>query len=156
MEALLGGALGALARLAPEVLKVLDRKNERKHELALNAHQLELVKIQGHQKLETEQLAADNGQVIAGIQAIQAAYENMKTGFKFADTISALVRPWVTFMIVHVWLAVKVAAYTQLIDSGITWDVAMQAIWNADDMGVFSGVVNFWFLGRVFDKRNGR
>lgn len=153
MEALIGGAIGALARLAPEVLKVLDRKNERTHELAMNQHQLELVKIQGNLKLDTEQLAADSAQTIEGIKAIQSAYENMKTGFKFADTVSALVRPWVTFMIVHVWLAVKVAAYVQLTNTGLTWDVAIQSIWGPEDMGVFSGVLNFWFLGRVFDKR---
>jgi hypothetical protein len=153
MEALIGGALGALARLAPEVLKVLDRKNERKHELAMNEQQLKVIELQGHIKLDTEQAAADSAQVLEGIKAIQSAYENMKTGFKFADTVSALVRPWVTFMIVHVWLAVKVAAYTQLLHAGLTWDVAIQSIWGPDDTAMFSGVVNFWFLGRVFEKR---
>jgi hypothetical protein len=153
MDAIVGGVLGGLARLAPEVLKALDRKNERKHELDMSKHQLEVIKIQGHQKLEGDQLAADSAQVVAGVQAIQAAYASMKTGFKFADTVSAMVRPWVTFMIVHVWLLVKVAAYITMLKSGIDWNIAIQTLWTEDDVAMLAGVTNFWFLGRVFEKR---
>lgn len=153
MDAIIGGVLGGLARLAPEVLKALDRKNERAHELKMSQHQLEVIKVQGHQKLEGDQLAADSAQVIAGVNAIQTAYANMKTGFKWADTVSALVRPWVTFMIVHVWLAVKVAAYMTLVHQGISWNEAIQTLWTEDDVGMLAGVLNFWFLGRVFEKR---
>jgi hypothetical protein len=32
IDALAGGVVGALARLAPEVLSILDKRNERKHE----------------------------------------------------------------------------------------------------------------------------
>ena len=35
IETLLGGLLGGAFRLAPEVLKWLDRKGERSHELAM-------------------------------------------------------------------------------------------------------------------------
>jgi hypothetical protein len=153
MDAIIGGVLGGLARLAPEVLKALDRKNERAHELKMSQHQLEVIKIQGHQKIESDQLALDSAQVVAGVGAIQAAYQSMKTGFKLADTISALVRPWVTFMIVHVWLLVKLAAYITMIKSGISWDVAIQTLWTDDDKAMLAGVLNFWFLGRVFEKR---
>jgi len=35
LETLFGGVFGGILRLAPEVLKLLDRKNERQHELNL-------------------------------------------------------------------------------------------------------------------------
>lgn len=153
LESLLGGIVGGAARLAPEVLKFFDRKNERQHELAMNQFQLQLIREQGHTKLEGDQIAADAAQVVAGLDAVKTAYQSQKTGFKFADTISALVRPWVTFMIVHVWLLVKVAAYVQLTGSGLSWDVAVQTIWSANDVAMLAGIINFWFLGRVFEKK---
>lgn len=152
-SAVLGGLLGGITRMVPEVLNFFDRKNERKHELSLGDQQKELITIQGHLKLDSEQLAADSAQVTAGINAVSEAYKSMKTGFKFADTVSALVRPWVTFIIFHVYILVKVAAYVQLQKSGIVWETAVQTIWGPEDVTMLSGIVNFWFLGRVFEKK---
>ena len=45
IETLLGGLLGAAFRLAPEVLKWLDRKGERGHELAMQDKALEFEKL---------------------------------------------------------------------------------------------------------------
>lgn len=150
-SALLGGILGGIARLAPEVMKVFDRKNERQHELAMSKHELEVIKIQGHQKLESEQLSTEAAQIVAGLQAVQSA--QTKTGFKFADTVNALVRPWITMILFHTYLAVKWATYYQLQKAGISWDVAIVTIWNNDDVTMLAGVTNFWFLSRVFDKK---
>lgn len=152
MEPLIGGAIGALARLAPEVLKFLDRKNERKHELAVGSQQMELIKVQGHMKLDSDRIQADSAQLVAGLDAIKTAYESQKTGFKFADTVSALVRPGVTYLVVGFWALVKVAAYAQLSDT-LPWDVAVQTLWGENDWAMFAGIVNFWFLGRVFEKK---
>lgn len=153
LDAILGGALGGLARLAPEVLKFFDRKQERKHELALGTQQAELIKLQGDTKLRESQVTADSAQMVAGIAAVQAAYATQKTGFKFADTISALIRPWITTVIFHFWAAVKVAAFIQLSNHGISWDVALQAMWTPNDVTMLAGVTNFWFLSRVFEKK---
>ncbi len=47
IETLLGGLLGGAFRLAPEVLKWLDRKGERSHELAMQDKALEFEKLRG-------------------------------------------------------------------------------------------------------------
>lgn len=152
-SALLGGVLGGVARMVPEVLKFFDRKAERKHELDMNEFQFKFQKEAGAQKLELTQLEVDSAQVTAGISAIQSAYQSMKTGFKFADTISALVRPYVTAVIFNMYVAVKVAAYYQLAKHGLPWEQAVQTIWGPDDVALLFGITNFWFLGRVFEKR---
>lgn len=154
MEPLIGGAIGAIARMAPEVLKFFDRKNERKHELAVADQQMELIRLQGHMKLDSDRIQADSQQLVAGLDAIKTAYESQKTGFKFADTVSALVRPGVTYLVVGFWALVKVAAYSQLSDT-LPWDVAVRTLWGENDWALFAGIINFWFLGRVFEK-NGR
>lgn len=152
-SAVLGGITGALARLAPEVIKALDRANERKHELKMNQHQLEVVKVQGAQQRDLAQIQAESGQLVAGIDAIKTAYQNMKTGFKFADTVSALIRPWVTISVVGFWAATKIAAFMLLSTGGLDWATAVQATWTDNDWAIFSGVTNFWFLGRVFERK---
>ena len=45
-----GTIFGGLFRLAPEVLKFLDRKNERQHELSMFNRQCELEQIRGEMK----------------------------------------------------------------------------------------------------------
>ena len=48
---LLGSIFGGLFRLAPEVLKWLDKKNERSHELLMFSRQCDLEAQRGSQKL---------------------------------------------------------------------------------------------------------
>ena len=55
---LFGTIFGGLFRLAPEVLKFLDRKNERQHELAMFNRQCELEQIRGEVKLDNPALKA--------------------------------------------------------------------------------------------------
>ena len=51
IETLLGGLLGGAFRLAPEVLKWLDRKGERGHELAMQDKAIEFEKLRGAQRM---------------------------------------------------------------------------------------------------------
>lgn len=152
-SSVLGGVLGGLARMVPEFLKAWDRKNERKHELALGEQQMKLIELQGHMKLDSDRLQADSAQMTAAISAVQTAYTTMKTGFKWADSIVATVRPVVTYLVVGFWALVKIAAYTQLSKQGISWEVALPTIWGNDDWVMLAGVTNFWFLGRVFERK---
>ena len=48
---LLGSIFGGIFRMAPEVLKWLDKKNERAHELLMFSRQCELEQLRGQQKL---------------------------------------------------------------------------------------------------------
>ena len=49
---LLGSIFGGIFRLAPEVLKFLDKKNERAHELNMFQLQTDLEKMRGEFKME--------------------------------------------------------------------------------------------------------
>ena len=52
VSTLFGGLLGGIFRIIPEIFKYLDRKNERKHELALQDKMIEFQKLAGSQKIE--------------------------------------------------------------------------------------------------------
>ena len=49
---LLGSIFGGLFRLAPEVLKFLDKKNERQHELSTFLLQTDLLKMRGEFQMD--------------------------------------------------------------------------------------------------------
>lgn len=137
IEALLGGGLGAIARLAPEVLKFLDRKNERVHELALGDQSLRAAQVTASNKLQVAQVDAQSGQLVAALQALQAGLtgQGTPTGVKWIDALSSSVRPVVTYAFSASYLLVKMAHGT----------------WEPQDTAIFSGILNFWFMGRVFE-----
>lgn len=153
MDPIIGGALGAIARLIPEGMKFFDRKAERAHELAIGEQSLKVMVTTGTQKIEGEKASAENAQLLAGIEAIKAAYAGQPSGVKWVDGVNALVRPWITAVIFHMWVAVKVAAFVQLSNSGISWDTAVLTMWTQDDGAMLFGVTNFYFLNRVFEKK---
>ena len=59
IETLLGGLLGGAFRLAPEVLKWLDRTGERSHELAMQDKALEFEKLRGASRMAEIGASAD-------------------------------------------------------------------------------------------------
>lgn len=154
LETLLGGLLGGAARLAPEVLKFLDRKGERSHELALQDKQHELLRIQGQTRLDQTHAEVDGQQFTTAVQALQAAVaaQAVQTGIKWVDAASALVRPIVTYVMFAFYGLAKLATYVQVMASGLAWDSAILTIWGVGDMAMLNAILSFWFLGRVLDK----
>ena len=153
IPALLGLITGGLTRLAPVVADIITLKEKNAHELAMGEQQIRLAQqaAQSAQTIETtKDQAAEFGQAVA---ALQSAYQSVtNTGVKWVDSINALIRPYYTIVLVHVWLGVKAATYHQLYAKGISWDTALVSLWTDNDQALFSAVANFWFLGRVFDK----
>lgn len=136
IEALAGGLVGAVVRSVPEVMKFFDRKAERKHELDLGSQQQKLVELQGHNQLQVATAETQANQFTQAVSALQAAYNTQKSGVSWADAISATVRPAVTYGFSAAYLVTKMHTGT----------------WDATDTAIFSGILNFWFMGRVFDK----
>jgi hypothetical protein len=82
IETLLGGLLGGAFRLAPEVLKWLDRKGERGHELAMQDKALEFEKIRGAQRMAEIGASAEAAWNTGAIEALREAVRTQgeKTG----------------------------------------------------------------------------
>ena len=73
IETLLGGLLGGAFRLAPEMLKWLDRKGERSHELAMQDKALEFEKLRGAQRMSEIGATADAAWNTGAIDALREA-----------------------------------------------------------------------------------
>lgn len=161
LETILGGAVGGVARLAPEVLKFFDRKNERKHELALLDKNTAAEQARAAAGMKETEVKADAAQMSSAISALQEALKGQfqVTGNKIMDALNFSVRPVLTYLIVGPYALGKFVVFVALLWTGHALDAsavqaALAATYTAADMAIVSGIINFFFLGRVFDKRN--
>jgi hypothetical protein len=154
IETLLGGLLGGAFRLAPEFLKLLDRKGERGHELAMQDKALEFEKVRGAQRMAEIGSQADAAWNTGAIEALREAVRTQgeKTSVWWADALSSSVRPIITYWLMALYCAAKTVAFVAALNAGAGWGTAVLAAWSEADQALWAGVLNFWFLGRVFDR----
>jgi hypothetical protein len=154
IETLLGGLLGGVFRLAPEVLKWLDRKGERGHELSMQDKALEFEKIRGAQRMSEIGAAADAAWNLGAIDTLREAVaaQGQRSGVRWADALSISVRPVITYWFMALYCAAKTAAFLSSVEHGMHWGDAVVMAWTDADQALWAGVLNFWFMGRVFDR----
>ena len=154
IETLLGGLMGGAFRLTPEILKWIDRKGERNHELALQDKTLELERLKSATNANELQTEAETSKHSTTINTLNTAVSTQGkiTGVKWADALSSSVRPIITYWFMALYCAAKAAIFVSAIQNGGEWAIAVQQSWTDADQALWAGVLNFWFLGRVFDK----
>lgn len=151
LETLLGGLVGGLFRLAPEIMKFFDRKNERAHELAMMDKIMAEEQLRGNTQLASQQEVTYGKGIDALSEAVKA--QGIKTSIAFVDGLSALVRPIVTYWFMAIYMMVKTTAIVLTYHTTGDWSSAINTAWTKDDMAIFAGILNFWFLSRVFDRK---
>ena len=159
IETLLGTLFGGLFRMAPEVLKWMDRKDERAHELAMFDKQLEADKLKGDQQLAQINAQADANIGAAEIQAIIEATkaQAVQTGIRWVDALNALVRPLLAMQwLILLWPAVIVAGFALAIQHGTDPLVALKAAFGVDEKAMAASVASFWLVDRSLRKMFGR
>ena len=158
IETLLGGLLGGAFRLAPELLKWLDRQGERRHELAMQDSALEFEKLRGAQRMAEIGAAGDAAFDTGAIEALRQAIgaQGRPTGVRWADALSTSVRPVITYGLMGLYCAVKAAIVAMALRTGAGWEATVLRAWSEADQALWAGVLNFWFLSRVWERRDGR
>ncbi len=149
---LLGSLFGGLFRLAPEVLKFLDKGNERKHELSMFTLQTDLEKMRGQFKMEERYVDYSVNQLDAIKEAFKEQATTAKEAGWFVAAVSALVRPGITWALFFMYAAVKAAAIYMAFKSGGHWSEVMTRVWDADDFAMLNMCLTFWFVGRSIEK----
>lgn len=155
IETVLGGIVGGAFRMAPEILKWADRKNERAHELAMFDKQLDADKLKVQSAQSLAQMQADASLNIADLQAIIEATkaQAVQTGIGWVDAISSLMRPVLTFYWCIVLYTVALACqYVVLIDQGQAAVQAILALWGSEEKAMVSSMLSFWFVDRAMRK----
>jgi hypothetical protein len=154
---LLGSIFGGLFRMAPEVLKFFDKKNERQHELSMFSRQCELETLRGQQKLAeigaNREAAIDVGVMDAFNNAIVQQAEMVKSAGGWVASLSASVRPLVTYWVLFVWSFIHVwFAYNAWLSGAPAVEV-FKTMMTPDFSALLSGTINYWFLDRTLKQR---
>ena len=152
-----GGVLGGLFRLAPEVLKWLDKKNERAHELAMFDRQCTLEAQRGAQRLQEigaqRDMAVDTGVLDALKGAIDQQARMVDAAKGWVASLSASVRPVVTYWVLFLWSFIHVWFAGTAYAGGAAPEVVFKTMMTADFAALVSGTINYWFMDRTLAKR---
>lgn len=156
VEALFGTLLGGLFRLAPEILKWLDKKDERKHELSMMEYQLKADELRGKIAIDTINAQTE---ALIGVSEMNAIIEATKaqavqTGIKFVDAINALMRPLITFWWVLVLYTVSMGVqYYMLLKNEFSAGTAVLMVFGPDEKSIAASIISFWFVDRSLRRK---
>ncbi len=170
---LIGMLGGGAMRMLPEIMAFFNKKTDNDHELALldrqvaleqtkAAGQLEIVKQQGVDALaqiganadrDAANSSATDALAMLDMQKAAMQAQMQKTGITWVDALNFLVRPLTTYYLLVLYGISKVALFM------VAWHVnqdlwgAVLKIYDQEDRAMLSGILAFWYTGRVFDKK---
>ncbi len=150
----MGSIFGGLFRLAPEVLKFLDKKNERQHELSMFQLQTDLEKMRGEFKMEEKYVDYSIQQMDTIKEAFKEQAQTAKEAGWFASFITAVTRPGLTWIAFGVYVAVKAAGLTIAFQTNANWAEVLTKSYDEDDFAMLNMMLTFWFVGRSIEKYN--
>jgi hypothetical protein len=151
---LLGSIFGGIFRLAPEVLKFLDKKNERQHELSMFQLQTDLEKMRGEFKMEEKYVDYSIQQMDTIKEAFKEQAQTAKEAGWLASFITAITRPGRTWIASGVYVAVKAAGLTIAFQTNANWAEVLTKSYDEDDFAMLNMMLTFWFVGRSIEKYN--
>jgi hypothetical protein len=139
------------------VLKFLDRKNERQHELSMFDKQCDLEKQRGAQKLQEigaqHGMAVDVGVLDALKGAIDQQTEMVKAAGGWVASLSASVRPIVTYWILFIWSFVHIWFAWNAWLQGMPPVEVFKTAMSPDFAALVAGTINYYFMNRTLEKR---
>lgn len=147
---------GGLMRLAPEAFAFLNKSKDYAHELAMLDKQSELEKTRASARMEEIRYQGDVEHALALYSAQKTALEGQmqKTGIQFVDVLNFLVRPITTYYFLLVYGMAKLAMFVLAMKTGLNGWESILKLYDEDDRAILAGILAFWFVGRVLDKRS--
>jgi hypothetical protein len=163
MIALFSALLGFASAAFPEFIKLFRDQKDRQHEITLLKLQMEYDREKLAAQRENEvglrnvrlqeiQLAADTAEQMALNARIQPVH------VPWVDALAGSVRPVITYLFFALYALIKLAQFQVLVAPSLPWVAAltpaqaMLAIWNEDDMALFTAIIAFWFGQRSLIK----
>lgn len=155
---LFGGGLGGLLRFVPEILKLFVDKADRDHEHRMTMLQLEIDKARAEQQIDLVHAQGEVAQAIGEMQAYTEAIkaQGRKSGVRWADALSASVRPVITYWWMVLFTVYKIATITAAALQWTTLREFIDVLWTAQDAGILAMILGFWFVDRSIRKQQGQ
>ena len=159
MFEILGFIFGGLFRLAPELLKWMDKKDERKHELDMINANMKADQLRAEQILKQIDAEADVILGKAEMDAIIAATkaQGQKSGVKWIDGFNSLLRPLIAFW----WVIVLYSGALVVQFYALVWKfhesvpVAVLTVFGEQEKAIALSIIGFVFVDRSIRKGSG-
>lgn len=152
---LLGTLFGGLFRMMPEILKWLDRRDDRSHELSMFDKQLEADRLRGEQAQQLADTSVSAAEIQAIVEATKA--QAMKSGVGWVDALNTLMRPLITFWwVIVMYTASLVAQFMMLTHGGTDNAQAIMELWGVEEKTIVASIISFWFVDRSLRKGFGK
>ena len=150
---------GGLFRLAPELLKWMDKKDERKHELDMINANMKADQLRAEQILKQIDAEADVILGKAEMDAIIAATkaQGQKSGVKWIDGFNSLLRPLIAFW----WVIVLYSGALVVQFYALVWKFhesvpdAVMAVFGDMEKQIALSIIGFVFVDRSIRKGSG-
>ena len=150
---------GGLFRLAPELLKWMDKKDERKHELDMVNANMKADQLRAEQILKQIDAEADVILGKAEMDAIIAATkaQGQKSGVKWIDGFNSLQRPLIAFW----WVIVLYSGALVVQFYALVWKfhesvpVAVLTVFGEQEKAIALSIIGFVFVDRSIRKGSG-
>ncbi|HEV2612550.1 MAG TPA: hypothetical protein VGU61_19970 [Noviherbaspirillum sp.] len=145
---------GGLMRLLPEIFNFLNKKTDNKHELDMLDRQFQLEQTRAAARVDemVVQGNIDTALEMLKVQGAAVKAQMQKTGITWVDAANFAVRPLTTYYMLLLYGVVKIAMFIVSLRSGLSGWEAILHIYDHEDRAMLSGILAFWFVGRVFDK----
>lgn len=145
---------GGVMRALPEFMGLWNKKTDNAHELAMLDRQVELEKNRATARHDDIVTQGNIDETLALLDAQKTALEGQmqKINIWWVDALNFLVRPLTTYYFLSMYGLVKLATVIVALRSADPW-VSIIQCWSESDEAILSGILAFWFVGRVFDKK---
>lgn len=166
MIALLSALLGFVSSATPDLLKLFRDAKDRAHEITLLKLQMEYEQMR--QKLAASESSAERSARLEAVamqthQAEEALLNTrlreQMTGIHWVDALAGSVRPMLTYSFFVLYVGVKCAQFHLLVAPSLPWQQglslaqALVALWNEEDIAIFSAIMAFWFGSRIMPRK---
>ena len=144
MITLLASIAGFISSVIPEIVKYFKDVNDKKHELAILAKQIEYNQSSANRSLEEIHISRD-------ILEQASLYATYKTEITWVDAFNGLVRPVLAYSFFIMYMGVKYVQYVAISSTSHVIDY-IEIIWSVDDQAIFAGIISFYYGQRTFHK----
>jgi hypothetical protein len=133
-----------LTSFAPSIIQLFTAKEN-------NAQQLKLanLNLEAQRQQLDGQLAVANAQADIQQQQSLYSYDAAATGNKLVDALRGIVRPYITLILFHMWIAVEASLLYYGIQRELPLDQIVHVVWSEETSSMLAAVIAFWFGRRA-------
>lgn len=156
MFELLGIVFGGASRLTQHWMETRDKQNEREHEAVMFDKQVALQsqRFAAEKDLRQMDITAqrDVGELDLLATAIKAQAAEAEAAGGWVASLSASVRPMVSYWLMFVYTAAKIATLYLALKSGAPLADAVRNAYTEFDGAMLGSIISYWFADRSLRK----